>query len=79
MLEDDVKLLAILHISSGSFPLKVKSDRSGVVEIFGKSVQVFLEKNKLKVSDNIGAKQFKGGAEERDYLLEWLTLTLMEV
>ena len=53
MLEDDIKLLATLHISSGSFPLKVKSDRSGVVEIFGKSVQVFLEKNKLKVSDKI--------------------------
>jgi len=78
-MDDQIVLLATLHISSGSFPMKVKSDRSGVVEIFGKSVEVFLKENKLKVSDNISARSFKGGAEERDYLLKWLQRTLLEV
>ena len=71
-MDDQIVLLATLHTTSGSFPLKVKSNGSGVAEIFGKSVEVFLEKNKLKVSDNFSAKLFKGGAEERDYLLQWL-------
>lgn len=68
----EVIAISTLHISSGSFPAEIYRDNTGTVDIFGSSVDFKLVNNKLEVSDNISAKAFKRGAEERDYLLKWL-------
>tara|TARA_B100000029_G_scaffold180561_1_gene178328 strand:- start:127 stop:360 length:234 start_codon:yes stop_codon:yes gene_type:complete len=76
-MEKEILKISTLHISSGSFPLVVYSDRSGEVEIFDKTYPVNIEKNKLIISETFIAKQFRGGAKERDYLLKWLKKELM--
>ena len=54
------------------------SDNTGLLEIFGKTLTLKLVGNKLEVSDKLAAKDFKYGAEDRDYLLKWLYNEMME-
>ena len=77
-MEKDVVLISTLHISSGSFTLHKFEDKSGEVEIFDKFFNINVEKNKLNISEKLPAKEFKGGAEERDYLYKWLKKELIE-
>ena len=77
-MEKDVVMISTLHISSGSFTLEKYVDKSGEVEIFGKSFLIQLQNNKLNISEKLPAKSFKGGAEERDYLYKWLKQELQE-
>mgnify|MGYP003974715699 CR=1 FL=1 len=71
-MEKEIIKISTLHIGSGSFPLEVYSDKTGLVEIFNKSYPIKLEKNKLIIEATLTAKSFSGGAEERDYLYKWL-------
>ena len=77
-MEKDVVMISTLHISSGSFTLEKYVDKSGEVEIFGKSFLIKLQNNKLNISEKLPAKSFKGGAEGRDYLYKWLKEELQE-
>ena len=77
-MEKDVVTISTLHISSGSFTLQKYADQSGEVEIFNKSFLINLQNNKLNISEKLPAKDFKGGAEERDYLYKWLKEELQE-
>mgnify|MGYP003133388561 CR=1 FL=1 len=76
-MEKEVLMISTLHISSGSFPLEVYPNKTGEIEIFNKTYPVKIEKNKLIISETFAAKQFRGGAEERDLLLKWLKKELM--
>jgi hypothetical protein len=71
-MENEIIKISTLHIGSGSFPLEVYSDKTGLVEIFNNLYPIKIEKNKLKLEATLAAKDFSGGAEERDYLYKWL-------
>lgn len=75
---DDILVIATLHISSGSFQMTVKSDKTATAEIFGKLITLKMINNKIEISDKFSASQFKGGAEERDELIKWLKQTMKE-
>ena len=71
-MENKIVKVSTLHIGSGSFPLEVYSNKTGLVEIFNNLYPIKIEKNKLKLEATLAAKDFSGGAEERDYLYKWL-------
>ncbi len=77
-MEKEIIKISTLHIGSGSFSLEIYSDKTGTVEIFSKSYPIKLEKNKLIIEAKLPAKDFSGGAEERDYLYKWLKKELIE-
>ncbi len=68
----DVVLISTLHITSGSFQLTVLSDGTGTAEIFGETVHLKCNGNKIDISSKFDARKFKRGAEERDKLVSWL-------
>lgn len=77
-MDNEVVYISTLHNGSGSFSLAINSDNTGLLEIFGKTLTIKLVRNKLEVSDKLAAKDFKYGAEDRDYLLKWLYNEMME-
>ena len=78
-MENEVVKLSTLHIGSGSFSVAINSDNTGTLEIFDKTLTIKLVRNKLEVSDTLAAKDFKYGAADRDYLLEWLYKEMMGI
>tara|TARA_B000000609_G_C24076233_1_gene294842 strand:+ start:229 stop:462 length:234 start_codon:yes stop_codon:yes gene_type:complete len=68
----DVLLISTLHTSSGSFQLTILSDGTGTAEIFGETVQLKRNGNKIDISGKFNARDFKRGAEERDEIVSWL-------
>ena len=63
--------------------LDCQSDKTffctGTLDIFDKTLTIKLVRNKLEVSDTLAAKDFKYGAADRDYLLEWLYKEMMGI
>lgn len=59
--------------------MAINSDNTGTLEIFDKTLTIKLVRNKLEVSDTLAAKDFKYGAADRDYLLEWLYKEMMGI
>ena len=78
-MDNEVAKLSTLHIGSGSFSLAINSDNTGTLDIFDKTLDIKLVRNKLEVSDKLVAKDFKYGAEDRDYLLKWLYNEMMGI
>ena len=78
-MENEVVKISTLHIGSGSFSVAINSDNTGTLDIFDKTLTIKLVRNKLEVSDTLAAKDFKYGAADRDYLLEWLYKEMMGI